>query len=115
MDAKLTQDKGSSFQIENVLSTAYGQHLENRDGALANYIPELAAVDPNRFGIAIATETGKLYEVGDTDHPFTIQSVSKAFVYCLALELFGRDAVLARVGVEPSGECRRDHGRRHHP
>jgi glutaminase len=105
MDARLTQDKGTSFQIENVLSTAYGRHLGNREGALANYIPELAAADPNRFGIAIATETGKLYEVGDTDHPFTIQSVSKAFVYCLALELFGRDAVLQRVGVEPSGDA----------
>jgi glutaminase len=48
---------------------------------------------------------GKLYAAGDTDHPFTIQSVSKAFVYCLALELIGRDAVLERVGVEPSGDA----------
>ena len=42
---------------------------------------------------------------GDTDHPFTIQSISKAFVYCLALELAGRDAVIERVGVEPSGDA----------
>ena len=47
---------------------------------------------------------GRLYTAGDADHPFTIQSVSKAFVYCLALELVGRAAVLARVGVEPSGD-----------
>jgi glutaminase len=45
-----------------------------------------------------------LYTAGDAEHPFTIQSVSKAFVYCLALELKGRDAVLAQVGVEPSGD-----------
>jgi len=47
----------------------------------------------------------EVHTIGDTDTPFTIQSVSKAFIYCLALELAGRDAVLARVGVEPSGDA----------
>ena len=105
MDAKSKPVELSLLEIENVLWTAHAHHLGNTEGALANYIPELAAVDPHRFGIAIATETGKLYEAGDTDYPFTIQSVSKAFVYCLALELAGRDAVLERVGVEPSGDA----------
>jgi glutaminase len=105
MDATPKPDERSLFEIENVLLSAYTNHLGNSGGALANYIPELAAVDPDRFGIAIASEAGKLYTVGDADHPFTIQSVSKAFVYCLALELAGRDAVLERVGVEPSGDA----------
>ena len=106
MDAKSNQAEQSSFGIENILSAVHARHLGNSAGALANYIPELAAVDPDRFGIAIATaEGGKLYTVGDTDHPFTIQSVSKAFVFCLALELAGCDAVLERVGVEPSGDA----------
>jgi glutaminase len=104
MDAK-PQAAHSLFEIGNVIATAHAHQFGNREGALANYIPELAAVDPDRFGIAVATESGKLHAVGDTEHPFTIQSVSKAFVYCLALELIGRDAVLERVGVEPSGDA----------
>ena len=73
--------------------------------SLADYIPELTRVNPEAFGIAVATVDGGLHTVGDTDKTFTIQSVSKAFVYCLALELAGREAVLARVGVEPSGDA----------
>jgi glutaminase len=105
MDSDLKQTGATQFAIDDVLSAAHAHHLAKREGALANYIPELAAVDPEHFGIAVATVGGSLHTVGDTDQPFTIQSVSKAFVYCLALELIGRDAVLARVGVEPSGDA----------
>jgi glutaminase len=72
---------------------------------LADYIPELAREDPNQFGLALVTTKGSLYSVGEVDAPFTIQSISKAFSYCLALELIGADAVRARVGVEPSGDA----------
>ena len=85
MDAKPTQAERSLFEIDSVVSAAYRNHLGNTDGALANYITELAAVDPDRFGIEVANEAGQLYTVGDTDHRFTIQSASKACVYCLAL------------------------------
>lgn len=100
----ITHSVAAGFGIDDVLAETHARHLGNREGELADYIPELAAVDPDRFGIAIAAVNGKLYSVGDALHPFTIQSVSKAFVYCLALELAGREAVLARVGVEPSGD-----------
>jgi glutaminase len=103
MDIEPTAAAG--LAIDRVLAEVYGRHRDNRDGALADYIPELAVVEPDRFGIAVATVDGKLYAIGDTEQPFTIQSVSKAFAYCLALELVGRDAVLARVGVEPSGDA----------
>lgn len=76
-----------------------------RDGAVATYIPELAKADPNWFGISVATTDGRAYEVGDTRQPFTIQSISKPFVYGLALEDRGRDAVLAKIGVEPTGDA----------
>ena len=56
----------------------------------ASYATEVYAGHPNRFGLAIATVGGRLFTVGDVEVPFTIQSVSKAFVYCLALELAGR-------------------------
>jgi len=104
MDSKVELPQ-STFGIQNVVADAYVQHLPNVDGALADYIPELAAVNPDQFGIAVATVNGELYTAGDADKPFTIQSVSKAFVYCLALELAGRDATIERVGVEPSGDA----------
>ncbi len=104
MDSKTPEAELAMDGLDSIVAATHSRHLPNRSGALADYIPELAAADPERFGIAIATVNGQLHAVGDTDHPFTIQSVSKAFVYCLALELFGRDEVLARVGVEPSGD-----------
>jgi len=94
----------TAYGIDELLATIHARHLPNRSGIAADYIPELARVDPEPFGIAIAGVDGRLHTVGDTELPFTIQSVSKAFTYCLALELAGRDAVLARVGVEPSGD-----------
>jgi glutaminase len=75
------------------------------DGEVASYIPELARVEPEQFGIAVATVDGRLWSQGDVAAEFTIQSVSKAFTYCLALELCGREAVLERIGVEPSGDA----------
>lgn len=75
-----------------------------RQGELASYIPDLTSVDPDRFGLAMATLDGTLYSVGDADLEFTIQSISKAFVYGLAVHDNGLDEVLAKVDVEPSGE-----------
>lgn len=87
------------------LRALHERYLPDRSGAVANYIPELAAVDPDSFGVAFATTDGFLYEVGDTATPFTIQSVSKAVIYGMALEEHGREEVLRRIGVEPSGEA----------
>ena len=90
--------------INHVLRHIYETVIVNNEGAIADYIPELAKADPNSFGIALATNNGKVYSIGDVDTPFTIQSISKAVNYCIALELIGRPAVLERVGVEPSGD-----------
>jgi glutaminase len=76
-----------------------------QDGEVATYIPELAKANPDWFGIAVVTTNGGVYEVGDSRQPFTIQSISKPFVYGLALEDHGREAVLAKVGVEPTGDA----------
>ena len=75
------------------------------EGKVANYIPELAKVNPDLFSICVVTVDGQVYEVGDCNHLFTIQSISKVFVYGMALEEHGRDYVLTRVGVEPTGEA----------
>jgi len=71
-------------------------------GAVARYIPELAKVDPQRFGIAVLTPDGTLHVAGDAEEPFSIQSVSKVFTLTLALGQVG-DTLWNRVGREPSG------------
>ncbi|MEY8877405.1 MAG: glutaminase A [Leptothrix sp. (in: b-proteobacteria)] len=91
--------------IQRAVDQAHQQFEALRTGQLADYIPELARVEPDHFGLAIVTANGRTYTAGDVDVPFTIQSVSKAFSYCLALELLGREAVRERVGVEPSGDA----------
>jgi glutaminase len=73
-------------------------------GKVATYIPELASVDPNRFGLAVALADGELYSVGDAEVPFSIQSISKVFTLALALGMVG-DKLWERVGREPSGNA----------
>lgn len=95
----------SPHEFDRLLESIHSAHRGNRAGALADYIPELAKASPDDFGLAIATVGGRLHIAGDAEVPFTIQSISKAFTFCLALELTGRDTVLTRVGVEPSGDA----------
>lgn len=71
----------------------------------ADYIPELARVDSSLFALAIATVDGMIYSAGDAEAEFTIQSISKPFVYAMAIEDRGLDEVQRRIGVEPSGEA----------
>ncbi len=73
-------------------------------GKVADYIPELAKADPKSFGIAVVSVLGHPYEAGNSRLPFTLQSISKPFVYALALSELGLQAVHERVGFEPSGE-----------
>lgn len=91
--------------IQQYLESLHARMRGLTDGAVADYIPELAAVDPDSFGICVATRDGHIYEIGDTRLPLTIQSVSKPMTYGLALEQNGRAAVLAKIGVEPSGDA----------
>jgi glutaminase len=81
------------------------RYLDLVDGKVADYIPELTHVAPDQFGICIATQDGFTYEVGDSRQPFTIQSISKPLTYGIALETRGEAAVLAKIGVEPSGDA----------
>ncbi|MBO3143807.1 glutaminase [Dermatophilus congolensis] len=74
-------------------------------GENAHYIPELAKQDPSLFGVALSTVDGQVYAVGDTEVEFTIQSISKPFVYAMALVDRGLPELAAYIGVEPSGEA----------
>lgn len=71
-------------------------------GRVADYIPALAAADPGAFGLALATVDGEVHGVGDWQHPFSVQSISKLFTLALALAV-GGDDLWHRVGREPSG------------
>ena len=86
------------------LNACHAEFVTDSSGALANYIPELGKADPAHFGISLATLDGHVYEVGDTKVPFTIQSISKPFVFALALDTLGAARVESAIGVEPSGD-----------
>lgn len=91
--------------IEEFLLELHRTVKANTAGRVADYIPELAKADPNWIGISIVTADGHVYEVGDSRQTFTIQSISKPFVYGLALEDQTRKEMLRKVGVEPTGEA----------
>lgn len=91
--------------IPDYLAEVLGQVEPDLSGEPASYIPELAAADPERLGAVFATVDGQVHGAGDIDVPFTIQSISKPFAYALALADRGFGPVLAKVGVEPSGEA----------
>lgn len=91
--------------IEGYLVDLHARLAGLTDGKVADYIPELGRADPNHFAIAIATVDGYVYRTGAAAHPFTIQSVSKPFMYGYALRAWGKDHVVAHVGVEPTGEA----------
>jgi glutaminase len=86
------------------LQSCHNEFAAETAGAVADYIPELGKADPAHFGISLATLDGHVYEVGDTKVPFTIQSMSKPFVFALALDTLGAAHVEAAIGVEPSGD-----------
>jgi glutaminase len=73
-------------------------------GTVADYIPSLAKVSPDQFGIAVILADGSVHVAGDADTPFSIQSVSKVFTLTMALQKHG-DELWQRVGREPSGSA----------
>ena len=91
--------------LQRFLNECYEEFRSDNSGAVADYIPQLKEANPAHFGIGLVTIDGHVYEAGDSNVPFTIQSVSKAFVFALALELVGEERVAAAIGVEPSGDA----------
>lgn len=90
--------------MQDILNEIVNEMAAQTDrGQVADYIPELAAVDPNQFAIAVVLPDGKLYSAGCAQKLFSIQSISKVFSLTLALGKMG-DAVWAKVGREPSGD-----------
>jgi glutaminase len=95
---------GGDRSLQTCLNDLYQKYQGLNEGVLANYIPQLAKANPHHFSICVTTVDGQVFVVGDAEQFFTIQSISKVFVYGLALEDHGRDVVLSKVGVEPTGD-----------
>ncbi len=101
----LNKMRSAASPFRDTLRQMHTEYQAINDGAVATYIPELAKARPEWFGICVVTADGQVYEIGDCNQEFTIQSVSKPFMFGLALEDHGREHVLSKVGVQPMGEA----------
>lgn len=91
-------------EIQLLIEQLHGDFGSHNGGQLATYIPELGKANPDHFGICLVTADGRIFQVGDCEQPFTIQSISKPFTFGMAIEELGHEKVFRHVGVEPSGD-----------
>jgi glutaminase len=98
----ITAPPTSPFQ--SYLSSLHKKYLTFEEGAIPDRLPELAAAKQEWFGIAVVTTGGRIFEVGDSDRLFTLQSISKALVYGMALEDCDREVVRSKVNIKSAGE-----------
>src|SRR4051812_48781363 len=90
-------------QVEDAVGEAYERYRTNGDGAVADYIPALASASPDLFGISLVGARGRFVDIGDAQTRFSIQSVSKPFVFALVCEAIGYEAARLRLGVNSTG------------
>jgi glutaminase len=91
--------------IEAALDAAYAKYKDLEEGANADYIPALASVDPNIYGIAVVTVDGRVYTEGDITSEVSIQSISKVFTMAKVIEEQGPDAIRDNMGVDATGQA----------
>ena len=89
--------------LRNVVKEAYEKVKGMQGGKNADYIPFLAKIDPNLFGIAVCLRTGEVIEAGDTNYVFGIESVSKVFTAVLVLKQYGAEEILNKIGADATG------------
>lgn len=91
------------MNYNEIISSIYTKiKSEDNIGDLANYIPELAKVNPEKFGVHLSILKGEKIGMGDYQEKFSIQSIAKVFSLCMAFEMLG-EKIWDRMGVEPSG------------
>ena len=90
-------------QVRSLLAEAYERYKDDDDGTVADYIPALAAARPELFGASIVSDSGEIVDVGDAEHEFSIQSVSKPFVFALVCQAIGYNAARDKLGVNSTG------------
>ncbi|MGI9536064.1 MAG: glutaminase A [Desulfocapsaceae bacterium] len=94
----------SGDEIKMALQDAYNKYKNLQEGANADYIPALAEIDPDLFGIALITVAGDVYTVGDVNTEVSIQSISKVFTMARVIQDSGPDAIAANMGVDATGQ-----------
>jgi len=99
--AVATQPTATQFQ--RLVHEAHAKYKGLKDGANANYIPILDTVPSELFAVVIATKDGAIYSAGDVDYVYSIQSVAKPFTAALVMQQQGPEAILEKIGVEPTG------------
>ena len=95
----------TTHEVQDLVDRLHAEYAGLSDGDVATYIPELAKANPDEFGVSLVTTDGRVFEAGDCDRQFTIQSISKPLTFGIALEELGQQAVSQHVGVEPSGDA----------
>nr|WP_306420705.1 glutaminase [Arthrobacter sp. JCM 19049] len=90
-------------RIEELLQDVHARYADIDEGMLAYYIPILGEVDPSLFAVALSNVGGNVLCAGDVNYEFSIQSISKMFVYALVLQELGHDAVRDYIGVNNTG------------
>lgn len=93
----------SPTELQQAVNEAYNKYKGLQEGENADYIPILATVPSELFGVVIITKDGAVYEAGDTDFVFAIESTSKPFNLAMVMQEFGPEAILEKIGVEPTG------------
>ena len=88
---------------QQAVDAAYAKYKTLQEGKNADYIPALAAVDPNLFGIALVTTDGKVYTAGDVKTEVSIQSISKVFTMAQVIQEQGLGSIENRIGVDATG------------
>jgi glutaminase len=91
------------MDLKQIITDIYNDLKSNNEGKVADYIPQLAKVNPELFGVSVCFPDGKIIDIGDTNEEFCIQSCSKPLSYCLARQLDKKNIVHNHVGYEPSG------------
>src|SRR5262245_51123818 len=94
----------SRDEVRALVATAHARFAGETGGKVADYIPVLAEADPAYFGICVANTRGDAFAVGDADHAFSIQSVSKPFVFALVCDALGADEAERLLGVDATGQ-----------
>jgi glutaminase len=89
--------------VQQAVDAAFAKYRSLKEGKNADYIPALAKVDSNLFGIAVVTTDGKVYTAGDLKTEVSIQSISKVFTMAQVIQEQGLDAIANRIGVDATG------------
>ena len=92
-------------KIKKIVTKIYNELKSVNGGKVADYIPELACVKPEMFGISVCHVNGEIFNIGDTNNFFCLQSSSKPLSYCIAYDEIGKEELHKHVGYEPSGQA----------